>query len=384
MMEKGSFHTSGPAPLSQKEIEEKVKAVPLPNQLPKGIDFTDIPPAALKSSTLEILINQNEDLMARLSVALRRNNDLEERVAGFERESLNMRNRFEALKEQYLVLQEKDRRAGSRSMELHEQNAEFRQKIGKLEKMYAGIFVQAQAFQRRLVHLERYRARVKKASQGLRNQLSETKHLREQVKNHASQQMAIVSSYETKLTEAREMVDSLREKAAERDRMYGEKVQIENTLVYERRQAEMTRTDAQTRIDNLDRENGGLRVQVKEMLVERESNQQELEKMRQEVPHLRDERIRLTEQVESLQALWSHKQREFEHLEEKNKNLQKLNQNISVNLNQQRKEIHTLKNELEKERFASGEKLKVLLQEIQLLRDKITELEREPEPEAGP
>jgi len=43
-----------------------VKNVPLPNQLPKGIDFKELPGAAFKSATLEALISQNEDLMARL------------------------------------------------------------------------------------------------------------------------------------------------------------------------------------------------------------------------------------------------------------------------------------------------------------------------------
>lgn len=370
-MEKGSFHTSHLNPAQ--ELEERVKAIPLPNQLPKGVDFSDIPAAALKSSTLETLINQNEDLMARLSVSLRKNNELEERVAAHERESQNLRSRFETLKDQYMLLQEKDLRASTRTKELHEQNISLKQKTEKLEKMYADIFVQAQSFQRRLSQLERYRARVKKASVGLRNQLAETKHLREQVKEHTEQQISMAAAYKARLMEAQEQVEVLRDKAAERDRMYNEKVQIENTLVFERRQLEMSRQDSSQRLERLEAENTSLRVQLKETLVDREAQAQELEQMRTEMPHLRDERTRLTEQVESLQALWSHKQREFEQLDEKNKNLQKLNQNISVTLNQQRKEIHQLKNEMEKERFASGEKVKTLLKEIEMLRARLTE-----------
>lgn len=374
-MEKGSFHTSNPHRTSttQADLEERVKSIPLPNQLPKGLDFSDIPPAALKSSTLESLINQNEDLMARLSVALRKNNEMEERVLAHERESQNLRNRFETLKDQYMVIQEKDRMAGARAAELHEQNTTYKQKISKLEKMYTDIFVQAQAFQRRLQHLERYRARVKKAAVSLRNQLAETKHLREQVKEAYTSQQTVAQSYETRLNEARDQVEFLREKAAERDRMFNEKVQIENTLVFERRQFELSRADALSRLETLEKENASLRIEVKETLVDREAKTQELEQMRAELPNLREERARLTEQVESLQALWNHKQRETEQLEEKNKNLQKLNQNISVTLNQQRKEIHQLKNELEKARFTAEERAKTLIKEIQMLRQQIIE-----------
>ncbi|MBX3022519.1 MAG: hypothetical protein KF799_12675 [Bdellovibrionales bacterium] len=371
MMEKGSFHTSRPHSLQ--ELEERVKAIPLPNQLPKGVDFSDIPAAALKSSTLEALITQNEDLMARLSVALRKSNELDERVASHEREAQNMRTRFETLKDQYLVMVEKDRMGNSRSAELTEQNLGYREKIAKLEKMYTDIFVQAQSFQRRLGRLERHRARMKRAAYSMRSQLQDAIGLREKVAEGQAQAEQITQSFAARLNEAREQVDIMRSKAAERDRMYNEKIEVENTLVLERRQFELSRTDASTRLDNLERETASLRLELKETLIDREDKTQELERLRSEIPSLRDERSRLTEQVESLQALWNHKQRELEQIDEKNKNLQKLNQNISVTLNQQRKEIHGLKNELEKERFAAGEKVKTLIKEIEMLRLRLTE-----------
>ena len=40
-------------------------------------------------------------------------------------------------------------------------------------------------------------------------------------------------------------------------------------------------------------------------------------------------------------------------------------------LNQQRKEIHSLEQALEKERFTAAEKVKTLLSEIQMLRTKL-------------
>lgn len=359
-MEKGSFHTS--------EADERVKSIPLPNQLPKGMDFSEIPVTALKSSMLETLISQNEDLMARLSISLRRASEQEEKIGGFEREAQSMRTRFETLKEQYLVLFEKDRLASQRTTQLHEENIALKLQVAKLEKGYTDIFVQAQAFQRRLQHLERYRARVRKATQSLRSRLRELKHLREQLTESRQQQLSIIQSYESKISEAREQVEMLRDKAAQRDRLFDENVQLENNLVFERRQFISHRDDVQNRMDQLTQEAANLRVELKEVLVDRESKSQELQQLRGELPSLRQTNDKLIEQVESLQALWSHKQREFEQLMEKNGNLQKLNQSISLTLNQQRKEIQSLNQELETERFSAQAKVKTLMQEIEMLR----------------
>jgi chromosome segregation ATPase len=362
-MEKGSFHTS--------EADEHVKNIPLPNQLPKGMDFSEIPVTALKSSTLETLISQNEDLMARLSIALRKNSEMEERISGYERDTQSLRTRFETLKEQYLVLFEKDRMATQRTTGLHDENIHLKVQIHKLEKGYTDIFVQAQAFQRRLQQLERYRARVQKAAASVKRQNKELKALRDALRETRGQQSTLMQSYEGKLNEASQQVEELRAKASERDRLFDEKIQVENELVFERRQFENYRNDAHDRLEKLNTEAADLRVQLKETLVDREGKTQDLERLQRELPALQLGNRALVEQVESLQALWSHKQREFEQLEDKNRNLQKLNQNISVTLNQQRKEIHGLKTELEQERFQAQDKTKTLLQEIQMLRDEL-------------
>lgn len=360
-------------PISTADLEVHVRGIALPNQLPKGVDFTDIPAAQLKSSTLEILITQNEDLMARLSIALRKNHELEERINALTQENQNLRSRFDTLKEQFLVYQEKDRLSGTRSAELHEQNQIQKQRIYKLEKMYADVFIQAQAFQRQLQRLERYRARVRKAGHSIHASLSENKHLKARTEQLASDQIKTIAAYEARLGEVRDQLDTFRDKAVERDRVYGEKLKLENNLVFERRQYEARQADAQERLNALELEVGDLRRQLKETLIDREAKQQELNEASTLIPNLQSERTRLLEQVESLQALWSHKQQELEAFEEKNRALQKLNQTVSVTLSQQRKEIHLLKNELEKERFTSSEHVKTLMQEIQLLRSQIKE-----------
>lgn len=380
-MEKGSFHTS---PNWVEAQDERVKKIPLPNQLPGGIDFKDIPPTAIKSSTLEALIHQNEDLMARLTVTLRKNNELEDRVNELEAETKGFRARFETLKEQYLVLQEKDRMSISRALQLAEENGTYKKQVEKLERLYSDIFVQAQAFQRRLVHLERYRARVRKASVKVKEKARLYDAIAEELTSARgelgsirqalnSQQTQMVNNYEAKLADVRTEIESLREKAGDRDQIFEDRLQLQNQMVYDQRQFEMRSLEYQTELDRLQDENSKVRVELKETILEREELSQDISRLRNEHADMANDRRNLTEQVESLQALWNHKQKEFEQSEEKNRSLQKLNQNISLTLNQQRKEIHLLQTELDKERFTADEKVKNLIAEIQMLRRQLVE-----------
>lgn len=357
------------------EADKAVRRVPLPNQMPKGLDFSEVPTGALKSSTLESLIQQNEDLMARLSISLRRTHEFEDKLAAYETENANLRSRFETLKDQYMVTQEKDRISTSRQVQLHEDNQATKKSLTKMERAYAELYVQAQAFQNQVIKLERNQARLRRAARGLQKRAKQQPQLRRELDENVMMHQQSVQSYEVKLADVRAEIESMRTKVNERDSLYAEKIKVDNQLVYEQRQNAVARAEAQERIERLESETSSLRVQVKETLIANEEKSQMIADLQAEIPHLRNEHQHLSEQVESLQALWSHKQREVEGLEEKNKSLQKLNQSISLNLNQQRKQIHGLEQELEKERFTSAEKMKTLLDEMKMLREQLKQRE---------
>ncbi|MGE0526089.1 MAG: hypothetical protein AB7G93_18960 [Bdellovibrionales bacterium] len=347
-MEKGSFH---------RENDERVKTIPLPHELPKEIDLRSLPASALKSSTLECLISQNEDLMARLSVSLRKINELEETTAVLEQEKRALRTRFEAVKEQADMLQEKDRMSSARTIQLQDENFRFRTQIERLERLYAELFVQSQSAQRKAAVLERYRGRVRQAATSVQRRARSVPALEREL-----------AALKQALSQSTDQLKAQAERVQDRDQLYEEKVRIENQLVFEQRQHAQSRTEAQEELDRLRNTNADLRLQLKESLVAQEAHKHELENLTLVVPSLRAREEALTEQVESLQALWGHKQKELELLMEKNSSLQRLNQSISVTLNQQRKEIHLLKADLEQERFHAQEKTKTLLAEIQMLR----------------
>lgn len=379
-MEKGSFHTpprvqthstSGQTTQVQR-LDEMVSRIPLPNQLPKGIDFANIPAPALRSATLESLISQNEDLMARLSVSLRKGNQLEERTTTLERENNVLKGRIDAMAEHFLVLQEKDRMTASRAQMLHDEAGSAKSAAEKLEKHYADLYVQAQSFQRRLIHLERYRARIQKASPSVQERAKRLPALEDKIRAQMISHMQTVNSYDAKLAEARIQIEELRGKAQERDQIFEQKVRFENQLIHEQRQNQLTRVDSQREIDRLDQENASLRMQLKEALLTSEMRRQDLDRLQHEIPDLQEEQKALREQVESLQVLWAHKQREMDQLEEKNRNLQRLNQTLSASLNQGRKELQDLKQDMEKDEFSAQERLKTLGTEIEMLRFQLT------------
>jgi chromosome segregation ATPase len=397
MMEKGSILPSHKMPVHAQSVDEEVKKIPIPSQMPKGIDFSELPMSALKSATVEGLISQNEDLMARLSVALRKIHEMEEVLSAGEREKKALHTRFQTMREQFLVLEAKDKTTTGQRLQQHQENLQLRQSGDKIEKLYIDLYAQAQAFQSRLVRLERYRARIRKAAGPLQEKAKRIKMLEEEIlqfrrslsaqkiamaeeyeikeqqfeeriKAAQSEHMQSINGFEAKLAEAGQKIQMLQGKADERDKMYADLLKIENERIFEQRQFEQSRAESDRVTGQLEMETASIRMQLKDLLVDREAKVQELTRLTAEIPNLRERNQNLVEQVESLQTLWNHKQRELEQLTEKNSSLQRLNQTLSVTLNQQRKDIHQLQVELDKEKFSAGEKIKTLVTEIQLLR----------------
>lgn len=371
-MEKGSFHTSESPGF---DADEFVQAIALPNELPKGLEFSDIPKNMLNSSTVEGLISQNEDLMARLSVTLRKMAHLEETQQKMERENRQLKGRLETLTEQHLILQQKDRISGSRALQTFEENTDLKSKIERMEKAYADLFVKAQSFQKRMVQLERYRAAIRKLSPAMQARSKRLpaveKELNEIRANFDARLVQTRMAFDARLNEARSEIMDLQEKNRDRNEVFAAKVEAENELVHLERKFETYRSESESENHRLFTEAAGLRSQLKDSLVIQASMKKSLEEMSNELPELENSNKALFEQVESLQALWGQKQKDLEQVEEKNRSLQKLNQSLGLTLNQQRKEFTARQTELENDCYAAESKIKTLQTEIELLRQEL-------------
>lgn len=402
-MENGIFHTSVRSVLDMDEIIEKV---PLPNQVPPPPDLSKLPPEALRSSAVETLLGQNADLMARLGVALRKNGILDTKINELEKENLHIRHRFDAVKDTVLVIQEKERMLTERNAQLSSESDKMRVRLEKLERGYTDTYLHAQSLEQQLRRFRNYRARV----QGiLKNLKSRSKRLFDLIQpgnksthvaralelatqelntirsENTEAQHQLVNRYETELRDLQKRheteirvgigaelaqtksdLEIARRRAADRDLLFDAKIRIENQLIFEERQSQLYREETQKELQSLKEENLDLRNQLKTRLIEIERLEREVKTAQESITSLQTHQNDQSDQVESLQLLWKEKQSEVERLEEKNRNLQKLNQQLSVNLNVQRKEIVDLKMELEKERYALGEKINALETQLKI------------------
>lgn len=400
-MENGTFHTSVRSVLDMDEIIEKI---PLPNQVPPPPDLTKLPPEALRSSAVETLLGQNADLMARLGVALRKNGILDTKINELEKENLHIRHRYDAVKDTVLVIQEKERMLTERNTQLSVESDKMRVRLEKLERGYTDTYLHAQSLEQQLRRFRNYRARVQNILKNLKSRSRRlfdliqpgsqsssaakalelaTAELNTIRSENTEAQRQLVQRYETdlrdlqkyheneirtgigaELSQANSDLEIARRRAADRDILFEAKIRIENQLIFEERQSQLYREETQKELQSLKEENVDLRSQLKTRLIEMERLERELKIAQESITSLQAHQNDQIDQVESLQLLWKEKQAEVERLEEKNRSLQKLNQQLSVNLNVQRKEILDLKTEIEKERYSSNEKIHAL--EVQI------------------
>lgn len=377
-MEEGFFQ---PSARSQIEKDKETEGLPLPHQLPQGADISRIPVDILRTSTVETLLNQNSDLMARLSVSLRKSNSLETRISELNTENAHLRQRYESIRDQMLVLAEKDRRQSEHQEHIEVETRKLKEKVTTFERRYADLYTKSKLNQRQLERLNLYRYQVRQIAKKVKSKISElathlsnppkrhlltdvvdaaTRELQKIRVDHAETQSRLVENYEQQLSQVNTEIELLRRRAADRDLLFEARVRIENQLVFEQRQARLYRDETQIEIQGLKEETADLRGQIKMRLIETERAQQELAVALERLARLESESNDKIDQIQSLQLLWKDQHLEVERLEEKNRALQKLNQQLSISINAKQKELIDLKTEAEHQRYSSEEKMKAL------------------------
>ena len=89
-------------------IHRAVENIPLPDEMPSAYNYSHLPKEILKSSSVENLISQNEDLMTRLKVALRRLALFENENQKLSDEAQRARLSQTAVADQVLIYKEKE------------------------------------------------------------------------------------------------------------------------------------------------------------------------------------------------------------------------------------------------------------------------------------
>lgn len=356
-----------------------LKSVPLPNQLPQNFDFSKVPQAVIKSSVVDALMSQNDDLMSRLGVALRRVALLEEKLSDAKTESEQFKAQTENLKDQILVLREKSRTLFERKERNASEFENLKEQIQLLEIRYSELYTQSQTKEAQLVQehalesrelkrLRRYRQRVARAAQSLKKsayqkweaemRLSQSEktidslrvslnesaqYIQSLTQEHKTTVQTLVSQYESQVKELTAMNSNLGEKAGRVDALSEQQIRLENQVVLleRREQEEKIRTAAE--ISDLQKALTRYRNEAKELALELENSQSALTETQASCQHLTDGKKALEEQVENLQILWKNQQLQIEKEKEKVAALQKLNQELSIAINQYRRDLRDLK-----------------------------------------
>lgn len=200
-----------------------VSHIPLPNQEPPRPSLSQFDYNVLQSQAVSELVSQNEDLMARLTVNLKRNSDLEGKLATEIHKLKDSDRKQQLLSDQILILKEKNRILSEKQSDFIKQiselqskaNAEdqdFKTKISALENQVFSLqssegnikkvlhSVQ-ESFEKRLNIYLRYHKRIQKyiapSLINLKSQLLQLIDDSEELKNEWYDQRAIL---ETKIS----------------------------------------------------------------------------------------------------------------------------------------------------------------------------------------
>ncbi len=414
-MEKGYFHQ--PETLSQSgemnqnteniSLDEFVQRMPIPTEIPSPLNLKGLPLEIIRSNTVDALIQQNEDIMARLSVSLRRSSLLEDRLSQLEAVNRSLEHRNEILSDQYLVLQEKDKILSGRSLNVEKMIQAYKEKIQLLETQFAELYSDSKDKQdhlsseiqkhlRRLSRLQKYKKNLRRVATHLRLQLRQATKAKAQLElsnqqikmnitdlSHKFQQQSreaeenqksLVNSYEDRLNEkqaslqqAQARIQELAAKAQHLDKQILENADLKNQVVNLQRKREEIQSKFEHENEQLQKGLVELRASLNQKVIETESVRRDLAETQDQRDQLKLENKKLIEQVESLQCLWQDGQTQLERQREKSEALQKLNQQLGSSLNQYRKDLQSLKLELDNKDFETKEKLKSIKGQMEVL-----------------
>ncbi|MCB0414453.1 MAG: hypothetical protein KDD50_08975, partial [Bdellovibrionales bacterium] len=346
--------------------------IPLPNELPSPLNIQELAVAAQRSSTIEALLSQNEDLMARLAVNLRRSAQLEQKLNSYEQTHQELLKKHENLKDQIMILKQKDRLLSDRHANVDQTIHDLQDKIMILEIQYAEYYETSQQqidnfentiqkLQTKLSHKEYLLSRYKKyrtkisniaksfrtknfsleeelihaenSRQEIQDKLSEAvEHIQTQAKQHKESEKNLVDGYEQKLSQLQSQIESLTQsnqkqqvELVEQAKIYENNIKLKNEIVSIDRKSKEQQAKAQKEVARLQEQALTHRQSAKSNALQIKNLEEKVIELEKSEQTTKQDNERLVEQVESLQFLWKDNQDEIDKLTGQNKALQKLN-----------------------------------------------------------
>jgi chromosome segregation ATPase len=337
----------------------------LPDELPMPVLRDRLPSELLRSSTIESLISQNEDLMARLKVTLRRLSLLESENQRLSSENQKEKQSASASLDQLLVMKEKDQLWKNKIDDLEKTNELIQDKLVNIQNAYQVSKSQAERLEkyhdRVRNHVKPFVQELKKYSKSLEARLTdlqESLHKKEAQISDANQQIIEITK------NSKYQIENLKKKSWEQTEHFE---QLNHQLVQESQQLKELNTSLsekierlkyfQERADQLENENIELRrrleasgdrhqadlnaieskfqAQSSELSTLKVEHHDAKDRLLEEFEHrkqLEKQVFDLRHQLDSLRYMWTAKNDENERLRQSLAALEKLNVDLSAKL----------------------------------------------------
>ncbi|MBX7232661.1 MAG: hypothetical protein K1X29_11305, partial [Bdellovibrionales bacterium] len=328
--------------------------IPTPNQIPVPLDLSELPDHILRSGAVEALTNQNEDLMARLSVVLRKTSKLEDQIAELEKIIQIQTHKLSVGHDQLMIYQEKEKTVLEKNKKQEVHYLQLKEQIQLLEMQYAELFTtsknrtqslnqQLERVGRRLQRYIRYRARIKMGVKSLRKKIKLNQNEWNRLNNehremklrlgdaieriqylsrtHENNQKQLVENYESSLKELQKKLDHkekqcevLEFKTQKQEELFEQNITLENRAILAERKLNELQESMDKELLNLQTQVVQYRGENKTQSIALESYRKNEEELKMNMEEKRQQILQFQDQTESLQLLWQDGQQQKELL----------------------------------------------------------------------
>lgn len=353
----------------QASIQREVGNIPLPDEMPMPFNYSHLPKEILKSSSVESLISQNEDLSTRLKVALRRLALLENENQKLGDEAQRARLSQTAVADQVLIFKEKDNlwkqklQQAEKEKEVQAEKAiayqsKLEKIVGEVEryrKYHDRIKTQVKPYihqlkeysrslEEKTAQLTQENSRSEAQLSDLRFQIMEvTKVSRQQIELHEKKAQEMIHFYEAQIESQKNELHNmdllnqeLEVKAIKLNKALEKQDELENQVVEILRSKEEIKARLEQEVLRLQDKSSELHRNNKRLEIEHADLQELALSNEMQIKSLQKEKQDLTEQLDSLRYMWNAKVEETEKLKTAIQSLERLNVDLSQKVNELR------------------------------------------------
>lgn len=337
--------------------------IPTPDQMPETNLRAMIPEEHTLHGSVETALAQNEDLMARLKVTLRRLTNTENENIELKKSLNTLNRRINSVDDDKAIWKERENTflEQIKSFEIRviaqrnlgKENLSLKEKVHRFKKYQEKIRTQVKPFVQNLknyadslvrevqeLHAELFRSEAKVSELEEKN-LHLKSRLEELSEQHLFQLQNLTEQSEkarqqtlVELETAKTEIARLNSKASKYDEMRLKEDELENSLVSLRRDREESLKSLREREQDLLKELGHSKMKIIDLQTAKASLTEKNEALAQERLRLESQISSLQEQMASLRFMWGSQDEEIQKLRASCVSLEKLNSELSRQLNQ--------------------------------------------------